>query len=238
MTDLMHPPAPESAKEAKARAKAEKAYGKAVRPWYKKPLLAIPAAIVAIAIISNALSGGDAPTSPVSDETAGVSTVAEETVDKAPADKAPAKKAPAEKAPAAAPAPKLPGIGDAVKDGKFTFVVQSFKCGKDSVGNSFMREEAQGQYCLMDVSVENHGDEPQMLFSDNQLVFDAKGREFANDAMAAMSIDGNDQVWMEEINPGNSVQGTMVFDVPKNAEIVSARLHDSMLSGGVEISLK
>lgn len=237
MSDLLQSPAPESPKEAKARAKAEKAYGKAVRPWYKKPLIAIPLGIVALMVIASMSGGGDTTTpAPVSDVSAadapGDAAVAADVEDATVEDAA------VEEAPVVEEAASLPGIGDAVKDGKFTFVVNSFDCGKRAVGSSFMREKAQGQFCLMDVTVKNHGDEAQFLFSDNQLVFDAKGRQFSHDDQAAMSIEGNDSIWIEEINPGNSVQGTMVWDVPKNAKIVSAELHDSAFSGGVEISLK
>jgi hypothetical protein len=48
--------------EAKARAKAEKAYRKASRPWYKKKRFLLPLALVAIIVIvsvSNTGGGGD-----------------------------------------------------------------------------------------------------------------------------------------------------------------------------------
>lgn len=231
MSDLLESPAPESPKEAKARAKAEKAYAKASRPWYKKPLLAGPAALVALMVISGiASSGGGETEQPATSNAA------------APADNsaaAPANDVEVAEPEAEAPAAEnLPGLGDRVQDGKFTFVVHSFDCGEKSVGSQYMEEKAQGQFCLMDISVENHGDAPQMLSGSDQLVFDSKGREFANDDMAAMSIEGNDALWLEEINPGNKVRGTLVFDVPEKAKIVSAELHDSMFSSGVKLSLK
>jgi len=45
------------------------------------------------------------------------------------------------------------------------------------------------------------------------------------------------QSFLEEINPGNTVKGVVVFDVPKKFEAAKAELHDSMFSGGVEIAL-
>jgi len=41
------------------------------------------------------------------------------------------------------------GIGQAAKDGKFEFTVNSFKCGQSSVGKDFLTKTAQGQYCLI-----------------------------------------------------------------------------------------
>ncbi len=42
----------------------------------------------------------------------------------------------------------------------------------------------------------------------------------------------------DEINPGNSTTGTIVFDVPDESTIVDAELHDSAFSGGVTVNLQ
>ena len=43
---------------------------------------------------------------------------------------------------------------------------------------------------------------------------------------------------LEQINPGNSVGGKIVFDIPKNAKPETIELHDDRLfSGGVAVSL-
>ncbi len=41
----------------------------------------------------------------------------------------------------------------------------------------------------------------------------------------------------EPINPGNSLTGTVVFDVPVDAVPASLELHDSAFSGGVTVAL-
>ena len=48
-------------RDAKAEAKAAKAYAKAQRPWFKKKRFVIPLAFVAIAIIGGALSDSESP---------------------------------------------------------------------------------------------------------------------------------------------------------------------------------
>jgi predicted 3-demethylubiquinone-9 3-methyltransferase (glyoxalase superfamily) len=52
-------PSVETTKEAKARAKADKAYAKATRPWYKKKRFMIPLAFVVLMGIAAGASGGD-----------------------------------------------------------------------------------------------------------------------------------------------------------------------------------
>lgn len=129
------------------------------------------------------------------------------------------------------------GIGDAVRDGKFEFVVTKIDCGKSKVGGEFFNETAQGEFCIMDISVKNIGDEPQYFDSNEQKIFNKDGQEFSNDGSAEIAIEGND-VWLNEINPGNKIKGQLVFDVPKGTKIVSAELHDSVFSNGVAVTLE
>lgn len=129
-------------------------------------------------------------------------------------------------------------IGQAARDGKFEFTVTAFECGAKTLGdNEFLREEAQGQFCVMDVTVKNIGNEAQTFFTSEQKVKNAEGQEFSNDTSAEIAVAGGD-AWINEINPGNTAKGKVVFDVPADATIVSAELHDSSFSNGVEVSLK
>lgn len=144
----------------------------------------------------------------------------------------------AEETPAEEPAaPAQPGIGDAVRDGKFEFVVTGVEDGGTEVGNEFLSEQAQGRFQLVHITVTNIGDEAQMMFDSNQKVRDEQGRTFEVDSMAGIYLDDND-IWLEDINPGNTVTGTLVFDMPEGATPVEIDLHDSAFSGGVTVSLR
>lgn len=131
-----------------------------------------------------------------------------------------------------------PGIGDAARDGKFEFVVESVKPGVASVGDDFLQEQAQGQFVLVKISVTNIGDEAQTMFDSEQKIVDTQGRTFEANSAAAISIEGNSDVWLTDVNPGNTATGTMVFDMPKGATPASIELHDSMFSDGVTVSLR
>jgi len=41
----------------------------------------------------------------------------------------------------------------------------------------------------------------------------------------------------EGINPGNSIEGYVFFDVPKGTTVSKLELHDSMRSGGITVRL-
>ena len=65
-----------------------------------------------------------------------------------------AKAAPAKKTTAAK---TEPGIGDAVRDGKFEFVVTKVDCSKSKVGSQYLNKKAQGKFCMISVNVKNIG---------------------------------------------------------------------------------
>lgn len=128
------------------------------------------------------------------------------------------------------------GIGDTVEDGAFAFTVTDVETGVSSVGGDFLREEAQGQYVIVHVTVENIGDRAEMFDGSNQKLFDAEGREYSNDSAAEISLDNSD-AFLTDINPGNTIKAQVVFDIPEDVEPVSIELHESVFSGGVTVSL-
>lgn len=211
------------------------------KSWFARhKVLTTILALVAFFVVASTLSGGDesgqsaAPAQSTSVGTADDAAqnasaqegTAEETVTQDTTEPAAAEPA----------APESPGIGDAVRDGKFEFVVTGVEDGGTEVGNEFLSEKAQGRFQLIHITVTNIGDEPQMMSDSNQRVKDEQGRSFEVDSMAGIHLDDND-IWLEDINPGNTVTGTLVFDMPEGSTPVEIELHDSMFSGGVTVAL-
>lgn len=126
-----------------------------------------------------------------------------------------------------------PGVGDPVRDGQFEFTVNRVKCGIKRVGGQF-GEDAQGKFCFVYLTVENIGDQAQAFSGDEQLMFDEQGREFSADTEAQFYLDDGNAIY-EEINPGNKVEGIVVFDIPLDARPARLELHDSIFSGGVDV---
>jgi len=133
-------------------------------------------------------------------------------------------------------------IGDAVRDGKFEFTVKSIKCGQSEVvspDSDALRKSAQGQYCLLAMTVKNIGNEQQGFFSSNQKLLDASSKQYASDdtATAYNTPSSQENNW-SQINPGNSIDATVVFDIPKGVTPTFAELHDSAFSGGAKVNLQ
>lgn len=128
-------------------------------------------------------------------------------------------------------------IGMPVRDGKFEFVVHGVEAGVPTVGtNEYLTEKAQGQFVLVRMTVRNIGDREQSFTTSAQKLIDAQGRQYSVDDMATITLDAG--VSFEQINPGNSVDATIVFDVPSGIVPAVLEVHDSVFSGGESVLLQ
>lgn len=125
-----------------------------------------------------------------------------------------------------------------VRDGKFEFVVTSVQPGLTEIGdNPYLAKHAQGQFVVVAMSVKNIGDKPQSFSPSAQKLFDADGRSFESDTMAQIALGDSDVPVYDNINPGNTVEVKVVYDMPPDAVPTSIELHDSVFSGGAKVSL-
>jgi hypothetical protein len=140
----------------------------------------------------------------------------------------------------AATAAAMPKLNQPANDGKFQFTVTSIQCGKPSVSSpdGYITKTAQGQYCLLNITANNIGDQSQTLDSSSQYLYDSSNKKYSSDSEASIDISPTDNTFFNPINPGNTVSGTVVFDIPKGVTPTVAELHDSAFSGGVKVSLQ
>jgi Domain of unknown function (DUF4352) len=145
---------------------------------------------------------------------------------------------PEEQAPEPEAAPAA-GIGTPVRDGQFEFVVTGIENVGTEIGDpQFMSETAQGEYLIVRVDITNIGDEPRMFDASTQYLYDAESSRYDASSDAYL-LDDFDKAFLEEINPGNTVTAApLLYDVPSGFVPASIELHDSLLSGGVTVTLQ
>jgi hypothetical protein len=132
------------------------------------------------------------------------------------------------------PAPVTGKIGQSVKDGSFTFVVNSVNCGMTASGGS-VPSTPQGQFCAVSVNVTNQGTKAQIFDALDVKGF-IGGSKYEADAGASAMLDPN--AFLTSINPGNSVKATVLIDVPAGKQLDTVELHDSLFSTGTSVSVK
>ena len=196
-------------KEANAEAKAAKAKAKAMRPWFKKKRIILPLALVLIVGISMATGGGDNSSTSSTSSESSEETTQEESMAK---------------------------IGDTVTDGDWSYVVTNLECGVKQVGSDLLGAEAQGQFCIVDISATNNGTKADYFLGSEHKIYDVNGSEYGSDSSAWIYLDDN--MLVKEVNPGNTSKGQIVFDVPETADLDYILVKSSFLSDGIKVSLK
>jgi hypothetical protein len=211
MSQPPHPAAPQFAdpKTAKAQAKGEKAYRKASRPFYKKKRFILLAVVALLTLIAVA-TGGGSKTDSSSD--GGSSSTGGGSSESAV------------------------GLNEAARDGKFEFTVSGVDCSKNTIGEAALSKTAQGTFCIVSLTVKNIGNEAQLLDASSQKALDAAGKEYSADSSAAMYL-GDSNTFLNQLNPGSTVNGQMVYDVPVGTQLTKLELHDSPFSGGVTVTI-
>lgn len=197
-------------KEAAAEAKAAKAKAKALRPWFKKKRIIVPLALVVLIGLSNAMNGGNSGGTSGAN---GSDSTSEESAPEA-----------------------MAKIGDTVTDGDWAFVVSKLKCGIKHVGSDFLGADAQGQFCVVNVSATNNGDSADYFSGSDHKIYDVNGAEYESDNSAWIYLDDN--MLIDKVNPGNTAKGQILFDVPESAELDYILMQSSIFSTGEKVSLK
>ncbi len=120
-------------------------------------------------------------------------------------------------------------------DGKMLFVVHDVRCGVRSIGEGALKYKAKkkDQLCLVDLTVENRGTTSHLL--PEQKLF-ADGAEYTSNAWLNLSL-GKGGTQYTTANPGARLPGTLVFELPVDAEPDEIRLQADLLSPGVRAPL-
>jgi hypothetical protein len=93
---------------------------------------------------------------------------------------------------------------------------------KDSVGNQYITKKAQGTFKIIKLSVKNNQKDAITVDSNSFKLLDSEKREFSqsSEGGTTFSVANNSaQVFIiNTVNPGNTLEGYVVFDVPKEAK--------------------
>ena len=125
-------------------------------------------------------------------------------------------------------------VGQPVRDGNFEFVVTGIDRAPLVADPEFpdLQKAAAGEYVLVKMKVTNVGTDPQTFFASFNTLSDGT-TEFASDDEAWIYL-GNT---LADLNPGDSIDTAVVFDVPVGTDPESIELHDGPFSEGVTVGL-
>lgn len=104
-------------------------------------------------------------------------------------------------------------IGDIVKVNNLAYRVNQVESAKQ-IGSGVISEKADGYFLMVNLTVTNQGKEPQTIDSSMFTLIEDDGTRYAANGAVAMFIKGNNNFFLEKLNPKLSKTGYVVFDVP------------------------
>jgi hypothetical protein len=190
-------------KELQLSEKELKRLKKKARPFWKKKRFIIPAALIVLGIIGAATGGGS------SSQPASTTSSTKSSSSKSSSD-------------SSSSASTMYKVGQTFKVGEYEVKVNSVKKAKTiSVMGGASTDKANGQYYIINVTLKNLSDTASTV--DSSLFnLEHGGNKFSADSSATMdanmSSDGssNNGMFLKQLNPGVTVTGNLVFDVPAN----------------------
>ena len=106
-------------------------------------------------------------------------------------------------------------VGDKLTLKGTTYQVTSARTAK-SVGDEYVGAQANGVFVLVDLSLTNRKKEPATISESEIKLIGGNGSEYSQSTDAQFSLD-NAFFILEEIQPGVTQTGTLVYDLPPKA---------------------
>src|SRR5215211_7003044 len=127
------------------------------------------------------------------------------------------------------PEKKAAPIGKTVTAGNVEWTVQSVQ---EATELKSLGQRKQGNFIIVDVIFKNNDDEPVTLDSASLAILDDKGRTSETDPDASMYVPTNQDLFLNQVNPGVSKQGRAIFNVAPDAKGLILQVGDTNPFGG------
>lgn len=107
--------------------------------------------------------------------------------------------------------------GEKVTVGDITYIVDDVYSAS-SLSNGFMSKEADGIFLIVDLTIENVGDDSTSILPDYCTLVDSKGRKFSYDSDSSLLTTNLDEIdkdlFLKQLQPGLPTKGEIIFQVP------------------------
>lgn len=130
-------------------------------------------------------------------------------------------------------------LNDTVTDKDLAFTATNVAKVK-SLGNSYTKKDAQGTFYVITLNVKNVGKETATIDSSMIKITDSQGRKFDRsiEGQTAKGLSqGKVDMFLQQVQPGLSVTGDIVFDLPDDATDLKLLVKGGLFGTEKQISL-
>lgn len=129
---------------------------------------------------------------------------------------------------------KIYSVGDELKAGDFNWKITGFSKTEiigEYLYDNLLGEKADGIFLIIDVEITNNGNSAKYLSDSFIKLIDEQNREFSATSSAAIYLKPQGSALIfEQINPGITKKGKVVFDVPKTIKVANIKITSNLLT--------
>jgi hypothetical protein len=129
-------------------------------------------------------------------------------------------------------------MGQPVRDGNLMFTASKMKCGVHQLGTPDDFQTPTGQFCIVDLKITNVGKEPAIYADSIQDAFSPNGSRYTADTPAGYYANPDPMIFLNEINPGNHIDVSIVYDIPDSGSISKLELHENPYTRGAVVRVR
>jgi len=128
-------------------------------------------------------------------------------------------------------------LNQEVKVGNLSYIASEVKKAQ-TIGNEFLNKKTEGLFVIVKVKITNNDKESRTIDTNLFKAKDAQGREFSADPEADMYVNGDNSFFLEQVNPGTSRSGYVIFETPKDVKGLTMEVSSGLgWSGGEYASI-
>ncbi|MBI2549143.1 DUF4352 domain-containing protein [Candidatus Woesearchaeota archaeon] len=128
-------------------------------------------------------------------------------------------------------------LGDEIQAGDFTWKITGVSTAKEigqDLAGTFFGETADGIFVIVDVEVSNTAKSAKYLTNSFVKLIDEQSREFSPNTAAAIYLKPEGSALLfEQINPGITKKGKIVYDVPEGVNNFNVKITSNLLSSNI-----
>ena len=133
--------------------------------------------------------------------------------------------------------PKTYAIGDTVKVGDITFLAKGVE-EVNKLSDGYSNKTTEGKFAVIELTVTNNDKESRYIDGDMFRVL-AGGNEYSSDIEYDMYVNDDLGFFLEDVNPGISKTGKIVFELPADVTSYDLQVSSGLgWSGGKYASIK
>ncbi|MGO2048261.1 MAG: DUF4352 domain-containing protein [Brachybacterium tyrofermentans] len=130
---------------------------------------------------------------------------------------------PTESATADPPAAGTPSGMSGESDGSAITVTSTERT--QELSDSLWESTTSNEYFVVNIDYTNKSEESQDLWANDFILVGTDGKEYSSNTDASLAVE--DPLIIEEVNPGLTISGTLIFEVPPGTEFTEMRLQES-----------